>query len=159
MSKFDSRFTPIDDDYGTCEWTAATLAIYDIDPAIISTKLNITPSSSETIGKPRIMPSGVERIGTNHSWLFSTKQIELNSKDLRTHLNWLLDKIEPFETGLKELQQITGVKMAIRCSWRSKYGDGGPTLWPEQMERMAKLNLELTMSFLYEGYGLELSED
>ena len=158
MDKLSSRFTPVDNNYGTCERTEATLAIYDVDPDLVTRKLQLIPTGSQKLGMPRIMPNGKEQIGSMNTWLFSSEASNRSSKDIRIHLNWLLDKIEPKEAQLQEIQQIQGVKMAIRCVWWSKYGDGGPTIWPEQMERMAKLNLEWTCSFSYYGPGLQIEE-
>jgi hypothetical protein len=158
LDKLSSRMTAIDNDYGTCERTEATLAIYNVDSDLVTQKLNIVPTSIQKIGVPRIMPSGVKRNGTMNTWLFSSDDCGMTSKDLRIHLTWLLDKIKPNESQLLEIQQVSGVKMAIRCRWESKYGDGGPTLWPEQMERMAKLNLEWTCSFSHYGSGLQIEE-
>jgi hypothetical protein len=39
--------------------------------------------------------------------------------------------------------------MNVNCVWWSRYGDGGPTLWPEQMLRLAQLNLECSFEFAY----------
>ena len=33
--------------------------------------------------------------------------------------------------------------MSVNCIWWSR-GTGGPTIWPEQMAVLAKLNLELS---------------
>jgi hypothetical protein len=148
MSEILSRRTPYDDQDACVDRTEATLAIYYVDPEIVSQKLNLIPTVSQKIGVPRIMPSGVERIGRINSWLYSSSHV-VSSKDIRRHLDWLLDRIEPSAIQLKELQALPGVKMSILCAWWSADGGGGPTLWPEQMERMAKLNLECDFSFAY----------
>ena len=44
--------------------------------------------------------------------------------------------------------------MGIDCRWESRGGQGGPTLWPEQMRAMADLDLEC--SFYIEFYGEEV---
>ncbi len=88
-------------------------------------------------------------MGRINTWLLSSRSWfrdipdPISSKDIRTHLDWLLRKIEPSTSQLLELQQIPDVKMSIRCSWWSNSKDfAGFALWPEQMEIMAKLNLE-----------------
>jgi len=91
------------------------------------------------------MRSGRTVVGTVNSWLLTTEN-DVLSKDLRTHLSWLMDKIEPSGQALKELQQEPGIQMSVRCYWESAHGDGGPTLWPEQMKRMAELNLEISLT-------------
>lgn len=149
MSKISSRFTPIKDEDPECDRTEVTIAIYNIDPELITNKLGIVPTRSQKIGKPRIMPSSVERMGKVNSWLLSSEDSYISSKDIRTHLDWVLDKLEPARTQLHEIQQLPEVKMVLRCPWWSKHGGGGPTLWPEQMERMARLNLECSFEFAY----------
>jgi hypothetical protein len=147
-----NRFSPVDDSDSSCDRTDAELCIYNIDPDVVTQKLGVIPTGSQKKGAPRIMPSGVERIGRINSWVLSSEESGVSSKDLRTHLDWLLDKVEPAATQLQELQQITSAKMAIRCAWWSAEDNGGgTTLWPEQMERMAKLNLECDISFAYYG--------
>jgi hypothetical protein len=150
MDIFSSRMTPIIDSYNTCEKTEATLAIYNIDPEVVSKKLGIAPSSSKIKGLLNKMPNGSEKIFPLHNWLLSSENF-VHSKDLRKHLDWILDKLDPISEQFLELQQIPEAKMSMRCVWWSKYGDGGPTLWPEQMERMAKLNLECTFSIHFYG--------
>ena len=151
MNSLSSRLTPVHDLDSSCDFTRATLCIYNIDPDVVTQKIGVIPTDSQKKGVPGIMPSGVERIGRIDSWVLSSEDSNISSKDLRTHLDWLLDKTEPAAIQLQELQQIPDAKMAIRCVWWSAYGDGGPSLWPEQMERMAKLNLECGIRFAYYG--------
>jgi hypothetical protein len=159
MTDLSSRLTPINDLYPTCELTYATLAIGYIDPDLITKKLNLTPTRIQKKGIPRVMANGKTRIGNIDNWLLSSKN-EISSKDIRRHIDWLLDLIEPTTSQLLEIQLIDGVKMSIRCVWWSAHGEGGPTLWPEQMERMAKLNLECTFSFAWYGdYNRRITPD
>jgi hypothetical protein len=159
MSDLKSRLTPVDDVYPSCERTEATLAIYHIDPNLISNKLSLNPTSIQQKGKPRLMRNGRHVIGGVDSWLLSSEGF-VQSKDLRRHIDWLLDQIDPIETALKQLQEIPEAKMAIRCVWWSTSGEGGPTLWPEQMNRIAKLNLECTFSFAWYGdYDRPITSD
>lgn len=146
MYELSSRFTPVNDADPGCERTEATLAIYNVDPALVTRRLGVTPTMSQAIGIPRIMPSGKKDVGRINSWLLSTEDSHVVSKDIRTHLDWLLDRIEPAAAQLRELQQYPDVKMTIWCIWWEAEG-GGPTLWPEQMRRMANLNLECGFSF------------
>jgi hypothetical protein len=89
MDLTSSRLTPIIDSYDTCEKTIVTLCIYNIHPDIVTQKLGMTPSSSKIKGFLNKMPNGVERIGTIHNWLLSSKDA-VSSKDLRRHLDWIL---------------------------------------------------------------------
>ena len=150
VNELSSRFTPIDDSYQTCDRTETTLAIYNINPTLVTKKLGVIPTFSQQKGEPIVFRNGNKGIGTINSWLLSSES-EVISRDIRRHLDWLLDKIEPAVAQLRELQQHPDVRMAIRCVWWSADGGGGPTLWPEQMRRMAQLNLECTFSFAYYG--------
>ena len=94
MNNLFSRLTPINNEYPTCDETEATLAIYDIDPDLITQKLNIKPTYNQKQGVPKVKRTGVSRIANRSSWLYSTEESKVLSKDLRVHLNWLLDAIE-----------------------------------------------------------------
>jgi hypothetical protein len=149
MDKFSSRYTPIDDDDPECDQTHVTLCIYNVDPDLITKMLEVEPTFAQKIGVIRTMPSGSKGTGRINSWLLSSRSWfpdipdPISSKDVRTHLDWLLNTIEPSISQLLELQQLPDVKMSIRCSWWSNSKDfAGFALWPEQMEIMAKLNLE-----------------
>lgn len=153
-----SRFTPINDNDPGCEKTNVTLCIYNIDPDLVTERLGIKPTTDQKVGVERIMPSGRKRIGHMNSWLLSSKSWfkaianPVSSKDIRTHLDWLLNLIEPSASQLLELQQMPDVKMVIRCSWWSTEKNGGSfALWPEQMEKMAKMNLECDLDISYYG--------
>jgi hypothetical protein len=65
----------------------------------------------------------------------------------RRHLDCLLAQIEPAADALRLRQGEHGVTMTVNCIWWSRAGQGGPSLWPEQMSRMAALNLECTWIF------------
>ena len=56
------------------------------------------------------------------------------------------------------LQEMEGVRMGVDCIWWSAYGDGGPTLWPEQMHLLADLNLECSFSVSFFGDDEEEKE-
>lgn len=151
MDELSSRDTPLDDSDPSCERTEATLAIYNFDPDLVTQRLGVMPTSSQKVGVPRVMHRGVPVMGTVNSWLLSSEN-HVTSKDLRRHLDWLLDRVEPAGAQLRELQQHPDVRMAVRCVWWSALGRaGGPTLWPEQMARMAQLNLEIGFTFAYYG--------
>jgi hypothetical protein len=146
MENNNSRFTQINDSDPSCSFTYVTIFIYNIDPDIVTRRLGISPTYQQKKDGIRTLPRGETIKNIVNSWLLSSGKY-ISSKDLRTHLNWLLDKIEPVANKIIDLQYIDGVKMTIRCTWFSAEGLGGPTLWPEQMERMAKLNLECAFSF------------
>ncbi len=141
-----SRDTPIEDLDPSCERTEATLGIYNIDPDVVTNLMGIPPTGTRRKGVPREPPWGSRMLPGCDSWLLSSEGA-VTSKDTRTHLDWLLDKLEGAAEGLGRLQGLPGVKLTIRCSYWSTTGSGGPALWPEQMARMAELDLEWTFTF------------
>jgi hypothetical protein len=146
MINISSRYTLIDNSDPSCDMTWVDFCIYNADPELINTKLNVEPSHKQKKDDIRRIHTGQMVKYTISSWILSSDK-KVSSKDLRAHLDWLLGKIEPFIDQIKEIQNIPGVKMTIRCIWFSARGVGGPTLWPEQMERLVKLNLECSFSF------------
>jgi hypothetical protein len=143
MSNLLSRRTPYDDEYPTCEFTYAELRVYPgkLNPLSVTHHLGITPTSTRTKDERIVNSLGRERTVPMNGWFLSSEG-HISSKDVRRHLDWLLDNLEPFSDRLKELQELPEVKMSIECIWWSAYGQGGPTLWPEQMKRLAEMNLE-----------------
>jgi hypothetical protein len=158
MNKMSPRLTPINDNDPECDKTHVTLCIYNIDPDLVTARLGIIPTICSKIGVERTMPNGSKQIGNINNWLlssiswFSSIPDPVSSKDIRTHLDWLLNKVEPSTSQLLELQELPDAKIVIRCSWWSAQKDGGCfTLWPEQMENLAKMNLECDFSISYYG--------
>ena len=144
-NNLSSRWTPINNSNPQCIQTDASLCIYNVDPDVITHKLGIEPTSCQAKGLPHTLPSGTTNIGKVNSWLLSSEK-SVTAKSLRTHLNWLLDRIKPVTAQLKELQEIADIKMSVRCSWWSIDSDGATVvLWPEQMELLTKTNLEISM--------------
>lgn len=138
-----SRQTPYDDDYGTCLETHATLVIHPgvLSRGEITAQLQIKPTPMlavdevvlDVMGRPRVEPPGV--------WSLSSEG-QVYSLDVRRHLDWLIARLEPLSNRLRELQTVDGLQMSVVCTWYSKYGEGGPTIWPEQMLPLAEMNLE-----------------
>jgi hypothetical protein len=133
-----------DDDYGTCARTHATLLIYPVrtDPETITERLGIEPSKWQRKGGP--LASSLRRpprIAEIDGWFLSTKG-RVESRDLRRHIDWILDQIEGKTGELRSLQD-EGARICVSCYWVSKFGEGGPTMSPEQMRKLGALNLEL----------------
>jgi hypothetical protein len=64
--------------------------------------------------------------------------------DLRRHLDWLAGQLEARTAALATLRSLPGLRMTVHCVWVSRYGDGGPTLWPPQMLAIAAHDLQCT---------------
>jgi hypothetical protein len=137
-----------DDEYPTCYRTYATLLVYpgDTDPAVITERLGIEPSCwqrrGEVVQRRADWPPKVAPI--NGWFLESRGQVE--SRDSRRHIDWLLDRIAPKAEAVRCLQEM-GCRLDISCFWSSQSGHGGPTVPPCQMKRLAEFNIELWFDF------------
>ena len=119
-------------DYPTCEQTFATLRIFpaNISSAEITNLLGIRPTSLK------------------HGWFLSSEG-QVDSVDLRQHIDWVIDQLFAVKDALHKLQ-YSGSNMDIHCYWLSKYGHGGPTISPAQMLILGELKLELLLD-IYPG--------
>ena len=132
-----------DDNYPTCEKTYATLRIYpgDIHSAEVSLHLGLTPSRTQEPGDvPYARPRG---------WFLSTEG-QIMSRDVRRHLDWLLDKLMPVQGTLRRLQD-DGASMDVSCYWLSASGHGGPTLSFLQAQKLAALRLDCWFDVYFVG--------
>jgi hypothetical protein len=143
---------PYDDNYETCERTLAVFQIYSdcLVPDKITELLAVEPTSGQEKGRRYTNSIGRQRTGKMNAWFLSSEG-KTSSLDLRRHLDWLLDKLEPSATKIRELQRMHAVRMSINCIWWSAHATGGPTLWPEQMRRIADLNLECCFDISFYG--------
>lgn len=147
-----SRRTPYNDSYETCERTLAELRIYgnDLEPREVTERLGVEPTSSQRKDDSVTSSLGRRRTFKAGGWFLSSED-RVQSKDLRRHLDWLLALIVPRAQALRSLQEVDGIRMNVTCIWWSAAGDGGPTLWPEQMRAMADLNLECVFEIAFYG--------
>lgn len=147
-----NRITPRDKMYSSCEETRVKLLIYPKSESVsdITSLLAMEPTSAANKGAISTNSLGKERIIQSSYWMLSSEHC-IESKDLRDHLDWLLDKLEEKSVGLKSIQNLEGIKLTISCVWWSAFGHGGPVLWPEQMRRMADLDLECSFDVYFFG--------
>ena len=138
-----ARMTPRNDDYPSCDRTTAELRIYPSCSADeVSKILGLQPTESGNAGDLRVTGTGKSRTVKKTHWVLSS-EASVSSKDLRAHLDWLLEKVTPHSDGLAKLVMQEGTKVCVVCVWWSANGQGGPTLWPEQMKGLADLGIEL----------------
>ncbi len=125
-------------DYESCEKTYATLRIYsgDIDPDEVTVKLGVAPTEAQHQGELR----SCGRFVRVNAWFLSSRD-QVTSTNLNDHLDWLLNQVLPKAAVLRELQGA-GIKSDVACYWQSLTGNGGPTLFPSQMEKLATLKLD-----------------
>lgn len=152
VDKYSSRRTPYNDNYPSCERADSELLIYTgtIDPKWVADQLAIEGAQILVKGEKSLNIIGRIRETKSNRWrLTSASAVE--SLDIRRHIDWLLEEVEPKRKILRMLQETEGIRMSVYCVWWSAAGHGGPTLWPEQMERLAKLNLELSFDIYFFG--------
>lgn len=142
---------PYNDAYPTCERTYAELRVYpgDLDPVAITSKLGVEPTSSRTVGTTHEDSEGTEVTVPTSSWFLSSEG-HVDSLDLRRHLDWLLDQLAASGDAVRELAQSTETDIAVWCTWRSAGGQGGPTLSPRQLMRIARLGIECRFEISFE---------
>jgi hypothetical protein len=147
-----SRLTSPNRNYPTCERTCVVLKIYPefLSAADVSKSLEIEPTESHDKGEKLKNSIGRTRESKRTGWFLSSEDY-VDSLDLRHHLDWLISKLEPCKEHLIVLQEMEGMKMSVGCVWWSLTGDGGPTLWPEQMSALANLNLECSFDIYFHG--------
>ena len=147
-----SRLTPCDCRHLSCKKTRAELRIYS-DSRLsdeITGHLGIEPTERHDKGDRFTNSTGRTREAPSTGWFLSSRD-RVSSNDLRDHLNWLLTELMGAEAAVRALQEDEETHMRIHCYWLSASGQGGPTLWPEQMESMAKLNLECDFDYYFLG--------
>ncbi|WP_182417674.1 DUF4279 domain-containing protein [Bartonella sp. HY038] len=141
-----------DDDYATCKKCYVSLLIYPNDYSIldITQGMNIQPKQSFQKGDIRITSRGIKKTHQNSLWLLSSEDF-VNSLDIRRHLGWLLNELKPSKNYLLHLQKDEKIQMYVKGIWWSKFGDGGPMIWPEHMALLAEMNLELGFEISFFG--------
>ena len=115
------------DEYSTCAETYATLRIFSRS-SDVSEKLNLEPTRT----------SKKEDL---NGYFYSTKNI-VESKDVRRHIDYLIEKLNAKVEILNEIQSEES-QIDIMCYWLSESGHGGPTLSPKQLTELGKLNIEI----------------
>lgn len=145
-----SRFTPLDRTYPSCEFTQASLVIYSDELKIeeVDQVIDISPTKMQEKGDAFYNYFGKKCIAPLSYWILSSEE-KIDSLDLRDHLDWLIKNLYGKSKNIHRLQKMSGIRMCVNCSWYSANGHGGPTIWPEQMSSLAKLNLECTFDIIF----------
>lgn len=134
----EEKMRTYDDDYPTCVETFATLRFYHTDssPDAVTEALDVPPSKFQVNGMNIF--NGMEVRRPISGWFLCSKG-EVESKDVRRHVDWIIDQIRGSESRIESLHN-QGWRSDINCYWLS-IGHGGPMLDPPQMADLAKLNL------------------
>jgi Domain of unknown function (DUF4279) len=138
-----------DDEYATCEETYATLCLYrdDLNPETVTRELGLQPTDTQTCNKARTSGTETEVLATGNGWFLESRDF-VQSRDLRRHVDWVLDQVEPQAKALKRLKE-GNYKAVISCFWVSAHWHGGPMLCPAQVSRLAALGLEVWFDFYF----------
>lgn len=133
------------DDYAACESTHVELCVYtgSVDPELVTSCLGIQPTNWQRAGEcPHATDSPrAGRPAKLSAWFLSSRD-EVSSRDVRRHIDWILDRLDGKVEALCLLRE-KGCEMHLSCYWMSACGHGGPTLSPSQMGRLAELGLDL----------------
>jgi hypothetical protein len=129
------------DSYDTCAETYATLRVYcdNQHPNDLTKLFGINPTEIQVKGQSIELRKNKNHV--RHGWFLSSEG-QINSKDSRRHIDYILDKILPVKSKL-DLLIIEGAKIDISCFWQSKGGHGGPTLSKQQLQKLVDLGVDL----------------
>lgn len=146
----ETRITPISSSFETCAECFARLMIYpgNRHPDEITELLKIQPTEINVAGSSITNSRGLTRRVKESGWFLDSGS-HMFSKDIREHIDWIIEKIMPNHVALKNIQEMNDVKMTLKCVWFSLLGHSGPVLWPEQMRALANLDLECSFDVYF----------
>jgi hypothetical protein len=132
-----------------CERTFATfhLSHEDLDPDAVTVDMGLQPSRTQRRGHPRNPLAQRPVIARFGLWSLTSKD-RLHSRDVRDHVDWLLDQLEPVAAAI-ERYQASGCKSDISCFWTLGRSRGGPRLSPDGMRRMARLSIQIEFDIYF----------
>ena len=133
-------------------WASLRLIGRAFDAAEVTQRLQIQPSEAFTRGD-----AYAHGVRPRSFWTLRSDQ--LASTDLRDHLTWLLDRIEPQRSALGILLEEGGIRGDFPCTWMSATGEGGPILSAALLGRVASFGLDLSISFLDLSEPAEAQQD
>lgn len=108
----------------------------DVSPGRFTEYIAVSPSRTQ---ESQIRPDG--RRNFPAAW-FLTSQFEIDSRDIRRHVDFVLDQIDATTDALEWIRK-SGGSADVMCYWVSASGQGGPSLLPAQSSKLAALNLEI----------------
>jgi uroporphyrin-III C-methyltransferase len=139
------------------KWSKASLLIFSdtLEPKAIAERLGLSESKSHQKGSlkgPRAPLPWKESLWCLQSPLG-------DERDMVEHLQWLLDVIEPKAEALKDLSKYCK-KIIFFCGFSSSHGQGGFTLDPQLLVRLANLGIPFSLD-LYppDAYWSSLAEE
>ena len=132
--------TPYDDEYATCVYTHAWLRVMseDLQPESVTLLLGIQPTRTQVRGD---LPQPTSKHPYQFSGWFLESAGQVQSRDSRRHLDWLLAQLQGKAAAIAKLKD-QGFLVDLCVRWDS-IGHGGPTLTPTQMTQLGELGIEL----------------
>jgi len=144
-NNFDGAYC---DEYATCEGCSARLMIYSetVTREQITSLLGFGPTHGRAKGEPfNSRPTSAR--AKWHMWFYETAAL-VPSFDIRRHVDHVLERLDGRDEALARLRAEPGISIRVSCTWWSRYGHGGPTLWPRQLRALGDLELALEFEFL-----------
>jgi Domain of unknown function (DUF4279) len=124
------------------KWATASLRIFSEARTVseITDVLGIAPSRSYMKGDP-VSSARPPVVRSQSAWIYESGPGR--SPDLATHLNFLVDFIEPRLEVLKML--LATCRVDLFCGFASESGQGGTTLDNVLLARLGRLPFDLTI--------------
>ena len=147
ISKRVKTFFDYDDSYPTCSRAHATLCIYlpdNSNPNELTERFGIQPSSTQVKGE--VHNGRVRNWPT--AWFLESKE-KVASKEVRRHIDWLLEQLEGKSEVIRELQ-TEGSEIHLPCFWGSAVGHGGPMLDAKILKKIASLNIGIAFDIYFD---------
>jgi Domain of unknown function (DUF4279) len=126
-------------------WATFRISGKRLDPERITQLLKLAPSESFKAGDPR----GTTSLRWSHGYWGISSEGLIESTDLEVHLEWLASQLLPVRNKLVEVRAASDIVADIFCYWESATGNGGPSFSPKLMERIAMLDLELSLDIYF----------
>lgn len=130
------------DDYKTCSTTYATLRIIGLSPDEVTLRLGLSPTDSFVRGDVR------NAAPMRHDGWFLSSKDAVDSKDVRRHLDWILDQLATQRDALRVLVDH-GAKIDITGYWVSAHGHGGPIISAVQLKKLADLEIDVSFDVYF----------
>ena len=116
----------------------------------ITEKLGV--SYSRCIKAGDLKSANLDKRYTHSGWFLESAG-HVESRDVRDHLCWLLERIASKRAPLQEFRE-RGYLVDICCRWDSAWGHGGPTLDPAQLLQLGSLGIEVWFDIYFDGKEL-----
>jgi hypothetical protein len=126
------------------KWFRASLTILgeEVQPDEITRLLGVAPTRTHLRGEPRSLHGKIAKLVWKDSlWLLTCPLTD--DRDPAEHLIWLLDSVEPKLSVIKDLAAKFRVK--VFCGFSSMNGQGGFTLAPITLQRLARLGVPFSL--------------